>query len=338
MALMANQPRLTLFVLLICTQTLAQSNETRVTDFRKADSIAALYPGHSLKDLHLLTSKLTNGLPSDEEKFRAIYRWICDNISYDYALFVKSKQRQKQKFNNKQSLDAWNKKFTAEVFHVLATKQKTICTGYAYLLREMANYAELRCVIVHGYGRTSNANIGGDGVANHSWNAVMLRGQWYLCDATWSAGSCNSHTKEFEKSFDESYFLAKPSLFIHNHFPLDTAWLLLDNKPTLHQFLTQPLFYAGALQHNVINPYPETFNVYAEKGKPVTFSISGEKKITKGKLQIEDPVSSQSVSEPLQEDESGRYSIDHMFRSRGIHIVHIVLDDDYTLTYNVRVK
>ena len=32
------------------------------------------------------------------------------------------------------------------------------------------------------------ANVGGTGVANHSWNAVQLNSNWYLCDATWSSG------------------------------------------------------------------------------------------------------------------------------------------------------
>jgi hypothetical protein len=41
-------------------------------DYTKADSVAALYPNYSLKDLKSLANKLTKPLSTDVEKFRAI--------------------------------------------------------------------------------------------------------------------------------------------------------------------------------------------------------------------------------------------------------------------------
>jgi hypothetical protein len=78
------------------------------TDFKKADSIAALYSRYSLKDLKGLANKLTNALPTEEEKFRAIYRWVCNNIEYDYALYILNKQK-KKKIKSQSEMNEWNK-------------------------------------------------------------------------------------------------------------------------------------------------------------------------------------------------------------------------------------
>jgi uncharacterized protein YegL len=50
-------------------------------NFAKADSIAFKYHGFSLKKIEQLVDSLTNPLGTDVEKFRAIFRWITDNIS-----------------------------------------------------------------------------------------------------------------------------------------------------------------------------------------------------------------------------------------------------------------
>lgn len=209
------------------------------TDFRKADSIAGLYSHYSLKNPGKLATRLTTSLQTEEEKFRAIYRWVCDNIEYDYSLFLKNKQ--KLKLKDKEALADWNKNFSALVFKNLRDRQKTVCTGYAYLVKTLASHAGIKCVIVDGYGRTTQSNIAEPGTANHSWNAVRLNNKWYLCDPTWSSGAYDTRTSKFEKNFNEVYFLSDPSTFIRNHYPLNSDWILLKEKPTLHEFLTRPV-------------------------------------------------------------------------------------------------
>ena len=63
-----------------------------------------------------------------------------------------------------------------------------MCTGYAYLIKEMCFIADLDCEIIDGYARAFDANVNGLESLNHSWNAVKLNNKWYLCDATWSSG------------------------------------------------------------------------------------------------------------------------------------------------------
>jgi hypothetical protein len=316
----------------------SQVNDFMHTDFSRADSVAALYANHSLKDLTALADKLTRPFTSEEEKFRAIYKWVCDNIDFDYGLYV---AHTKGKLMNKKGaeLHQWNRQFTIRMFQTLRTKRRTVCTGYAYLVKELCQLAGIRCEMIDGYGRTAESNIRGTGVANHSWNAVRLHNKWYLCDATWSCGAYNRATGQFEKRFSEAYFLPDPSLFARNHYPLDTAWMLMNKKPSLIEFLNRPLIYNQAFKYQVQNIYPEVFDVMAEKGQPVTFQWETgiSEKIEQVELQVR---GARLFSEP-EMAESGKknsYRITHPFSSRGTHVVHVLINSQFAFSYTVHVR
>src|SRR5258706_2459615 len=171
----------TLIAILISVLNLSgQVEDFAGIDFRKADSIALLYPHHSLRDIRGLAEKLSRPLSSDAEKFRCIYLWVCFNIENDYILFQKNKLK-REKLKNPEELLQWNKKFSPIVFETLVKKHRTLCTGYAYLIRELALYAGLSCELIDGYGRSAKSNVGGQGIPNHTWNAVRLNNKWYLC-------------------------------------------------------------------------------------------------------------------------------------------------------------
>jgi transglutaminase/protease-like cytokinesis protein 3 len=327
-------------LLLISASLPAQLADFDNVDFEKADSVAALYPHHSLKNLNALANKLTTQFSKQEEKFRAIYTWVCLNIKNDYPLYITIKHK-REKLNGKPTeLREWNKKISKQVFDKLLRDHKTICTGYAYLIRELALHAGLSCKIIDGYGRTSQSNIGGKGTANHSWNVVQLNGKWYLCDATWSSGSIDNQAGVFVKKFDESYFLADPSLFIRNHYPLDTAWALLRDKSTLQEFLSRPLVYSGIYQYEIDQLFPETFDISATKGEVVSFGfrMSSDRIIGKVELKVNDLISSSSFFPSARKDSCGLYSIDHIFTTKGKYVVHILVDFNYLVSYTVTVR
>jgi hypothetical protein len=316
----------------------AQISDFNYTDFRKADSIAAQYSRVSLQDIRTLSHLLTTKLRTPQEKFRAIYKWVCDNIENDYSLYMKT-SRQRAKLKSDAEFRAWNKKFNDLVFRKLIAKQKTVCSGYAYLIRELALHAGMTCEIINGYGRTAVSNIGGKGLPNHTWNAIQLGGKWYLCDATWSSGAINLQESQFIPKFNEAYFLADPSLFIRNHYPLDSAWMLVRDKPSLHQFLTRPIVYSPVYDYNITEINPETFKASATLGEKfsIEFNVNG-KSIPKATLQMKGPRGLMSVAPQLYRSNSGLYAIDHVFASKGKHVVHVLLDDRYAFTYSVKVE
>src|SRR5579859_4401184 len=116
---------------LLTSNLFGQIRDFAQTDFSKADSVARLYPDHSLFDLKGLAEKLTSNLSTDVEKFRAIHQWVCFNIDNDYALYRINKVR-REKIKDPQVMKAWNKEFHDLVFDIMWQKKRTICTGYAY--------------------------------------------------------------------------------------------------------------------------------------------------------------------------------------------------------------
>lgn len=311
--------------------------DSLITNFRKADSLAALYKGHSLKDLNQLTNKLTLPLATEEEKFRAIYKWVCDNIVYDYQLNKKN-QHKREILKTPEKREAWNHAITTQVLRTLYEKQRTVCTGYAYLIKKMSLQAGIDCVIVDGYGRTAQANIGGEGRPNHSWNAVKLRGKWYLCDATWSSGAWDMQLNSFAKKYNDVYFLANPALFIRNHYPLDSAWALSTRKPALSEFLNGPIIYSDAYTWQLEEISPKTFEVITKKGEPFSVSFTASPAIDSVHFLVKGPGGVSHVYPTLQRNSDGFYELKHTFKSKGLYTVHVTVKENYLMTYSVLVK
>ncbi|RAW00639.1 transglutaminase domain-containing protein [Pseudochryseolinea flava] len=313
--------------------SLAQRSDFQQIDFSRADNMALRFPNHSLKNIKVLADKLTQGLTTDVEKFRALYRWVCDNIAYDYALFEKNRRLRAKQENTADDI-ARNKKFNAEVFRTLLEKHRTVCTGYAYLLRELCSHVGISCVIVDGYGRTANANIGGNGIPNHSWNAVQLHGKWYLSDPTWASGAVESQFHLFIKNYDDAYFLSDPNVFIQNHYPLDPQWTLLKtNTVTLNEFLNRPIIYSNAYHYQVDNPSPTRFNVAVRKGEEISFQFDSRHDFSQAALMVD----GKSIQHSF--DKKGlRYSTVQAFNNKGVHVVHLMIDNKSVLTYRVSVK
>ena len=60
----------------------------------------------------------------------------------------------------------------------------------------------------------------------HSWTALKLENEWFLCDPTWDAGINNYH----------KYFLLTATDFIDSHWPFDPLWQLLPQPISLRDF------------------------------------------------------------------------------------------------------
>jgi hypothetical protein len=305
--------------------------------YHQADSVAALYPHHSLSDLRLLAHKLTASLADSVVKFRAIYTWVCSNIQNDYHNFKVNESKREKFADDPEKLRLWNKKFSKQVVLTLVSKHKTICTGYAYLIRELSLHAGLPCEIINGYGRTSQSNIGGKGVANHSWNAVHLKGKWYLCDATWSSGVVDSYDGNFIKKYTDAYFLPKAELFAKNHYPLDTAWLLLKEHPTLQNFLDAPLAYHALFKYGIGKIYPEKFSLEAQKNTLLTFSFCIPPGIYPS-IEIQVIQSNHVLNTLSVTPANGMVQFEYDFTSKGLYIIHILFNKEAVLSYQVRIK
>lgn len=274
-----------LFIFLcISISTKSQISDFKNIKFDKADNIAKLLEGEHLQNLPLLTYNLTSKLNTDVEKFRAIYTWICTNIKGDYTMHRKVSRKRNQLKNDTISFLKWNKKYTKKVFKNLLKNKKTMCTGYAYLLKTMANIADIECKIIDGYGRNSTVNVSSLESLNHSWNAVKINNKWYLADATWSSGYMNDRGL-FIRNYNDGYFLTEPVLFAKNHFPIKQQWLL-NNVTTSSTFTNSPIFYSEAFKYKLLPKNFTKIDIIAKKNEEIFFKYKTLKNISDSKIEL----------------------------------------------------
>lgn len=93
-----------------------------------------------------------------------------------------------------------------------------------------------------GYGYSPEHPVTTRHQTNHAWNAVYLKGNWFLLDCTWGAGHLDTN-KTFQAKFTEFYFLTDPQAFVSSHFPYmdnnmveSMKWQLLKTPISLEKF------------------------------------------------------------------------------------------------------
>lgn len=317
----------------------SQVSDFKGINFAKANNTANSNKGKTLNDLPLLAYDLTNELTTDVEKFRAIYMWVCTNIESDYYFSLKNISNRKKYQNDSLKLRQWNESFRNESFERLLKKKKTICTGYAYLIKQLANLSNIECEIINGFGKTENFANNKTYLPNHSWNAVKINNKWYLCDATWSAGLFNSETSTFDFKYNDGYFLSDPELFSKNHFPLETPWFLYDTNLTVEKFHKAPLVYSNAFNEKVFPVTPETMKIETTINTEINFVLQKSEYVSINSVSLHAYSGNEiKIVAPKIEDCNGLIKFTHSFEKRGNYDVHIIVNNKIICTYVLAVK
>lgn len=97
---------------------------------------------------------------TDYQKIKAIYDYICSNITYDYV-----------NLND----DSYLLKHTA---YAALINKTAVCQGYATLFYRLSLESGVDTRVITG-----------DSGGPHAWNIVKLNGKYYNLDSTWDAGS-----------------------------------------------------------------------------------------------------------------------------------------------------
>lgn len=328
--------KLLLIFFFISNISFAQLSDFNTIDFTRADNIAKLNEGASLENLPVLAYNLTSKLTTEVEKFRAIHTWVCENIKGDANQFDTVTQKQRKFKNDSLGYIKWNNGFKKIAFKKLLKHKATMCTGYAYLIKELCFLANLECVIVDGYARTVDSNIDKLDSLNHSWNAVNLGDKWYLCDATWSSGFMTRNT--FIKDYNGGYFLADPILFAKSHYPLYKKWLLNDTLINT-KFVAGPLVYPEAFKQNITPVSPKQMSVEIKKNSEINFSFKSIKTISTDKISLIHVLKKRIKTLKIYDikNENGLIKFKHMFKHKGLHDVHLKINNDIVATYTINV-
>lgn len=204
--------------------------ELKAFDYTHADSIALHFPKKKYKTVTEIANALTDDLKTEQEKFRAIFRWITDNIEYNKSA---------------QSIVEADK---------IVRKNKAVCQGFSNLLKEMCNTVNIPCEVIAGYTKTEVKDINKSlKKTDHAWNCVQLHGTWYLVDVTWATSKYNIVTHKYMKEFDEHYFLTPPQRFILDHYPKDKKYQFLEKTVRKSAFSRWPVYYTDYFHFNIEN-------------------------------------------------------------------------------------
>ncbi len=326
-----------LIIVFISAISQAQISDFKSVNFKQADYNAKMNKGASLDNLPLLAHKLTSKLPTDVEKFRAIYTWVCQNITADINQQNKIFRKRKKYKNDSLGYIAWNNTYLKTTFKRLLEDKKTMCTGYAYLIKELSFLANIECEIVNGYGRSVASNIEALDIANHSWNAVKLNNKWYLTDATWSNGYIINST--FIEDYNDGYFLTDPILFSKSHYPIEKKWLLNGSTST-QTFVSSPLVYGETYEHKIIPMSPKEMNIEIGKNHEIQFSFKSLKTISTDSISLIKYVG--ITEQPLEiyniHHDAGLISFTYKFNHKGHYDIHVKINKDVVATYVINVS
>lgn len=138
---------------------------------------------------------------TDYQKIKAIYDYICSNITYDYDNLYD---------------DSYTLKHSS---YAALINKKAVCQGYASLFYRLALEAGIDARV-----------ISGDSNGPHAWNIVKIEGSYYNLDSTWDAGNTEyeyflknakdfpNHTRDAAyttAAFTSSYPIAATSYAVH---------------------------------------------------------------------------------------------------------------------------
>lgn len=140
------------------------------------------------EELQELSDQICADASTDKDKIDRIYRWVIENIEYDYSY-----DEPYQSFDVSKTLDT----------------RKGLCFDYANLFAALCRSQNIRCFVIDGYARH-------DSMVKHTWNRVYFDGSWWNADLTSDAISLQKgktlygfHQLESHDAPDEDYVITR---------------------------------------------------------------------------------------------------------------------------------
>ncbi|OGO86036.1 MAG: hypothetical protein A2Y22_08860 [Clostridiales bacterium GWD2_32_59] len=121
-----------------------------------------------------LAKKLTKDADNDEEKAKAIYKYIVKNIKYD-----------------SKKIKTISSNYVPDIDEVLKD-EKGICYDYSSLYAAMLRSVDVKAKLIKGYSKVTDVY--------HAWNEVYINGKWVIVDTTYDA---------YKEQHDRSYTFKK---------------------------------------------------------------------------------------------------------------------------------
>lgn len=230
-------------------------------------------------DIEKLSNDLTVPYTDDIYKLRAIFKWITNNIDYDYRFINSGKELKEPDCENETEHDCititreWEDNYLKKIL----LRKKAVADGYAKLLKKLCDLNYIQCEIISGYARTKPYQVGNNMPINHSWNAVMIDASWFYLDVTWAAGYCPEDEEtgrllKYVKDYKNYYWLSSFSRFSRNHYPKKGNFVE-QTSLTKEQFFMRPYYYSVEVLENLNEDVPATGVIKVKKGETIHFKF-----------------------------------------------------------------
>lgn len=199
-----------LFMLCLTAHVTAQNN-TLPTKRQKDFYSDGFYVSASGYDYAAIARQIVGDATKQYDKARLIYLWLCENISFDPKLELRTADR------------CWD-------------ARKAVCQGYCELFYRMAEAVGVKAKLVNGNAKRPRH---GEEDERHVWLSVATENGEILMDPTWGAGSyINGH---FVRLADPLlWFDVDPYWFVFTHYPQKKKHQHLRPEITPEQFATLP--------------------------------------------------------------------------------------------------
>ena len=314
-----------LLLIIFCTvisfscisQNLASKND-KVDEYVK--SLGAL----NNNNVATIADTITRGFAGKEDKARAIFYWVSNNISWDLKAM---------KANDNKNSDP-----------VLVVKfRKATGLGYSLLVQEMCSQANIRCLSVDGYTKNFPEEINNKpDEINHSWNVVQLGQspeQWFYIDAAKASGFADKKLNLFVKYFTSEYFFANKTLFNLNHYPNNAAWQLGGGPKNIKDFYALPVISNAAFEYGLQKLQPNTGFIKTKTKNVSTFSyVYNGKELSSITLIIGDSKKENNPL-PMNFSASGKIiSFSYQFKKEDEYPVKVLIDGKELISYYAEVS
>ncbi|NND62690.1 MAG: hypothetical protein HKN48_05805 [Flavobacteriaceae bacterium] len=140
-------------------------------DYERVDATIQLYPDR-FKSAEELSRFIERDFTSEENKVRAIYGWIINNVAYE------PEEYEKFNFNFKNFRERNEKEEKTRKKVIARTLQKgvAVCEGYAMLFERLCELQGISNYLVRGDIKSNFNDIGRSFKNSHMWNVAVIDG------------------------------------------------------------------------------------------------------------------------------------------------------------------
>ena len=275
-------------------------------------------------NLARIADTLTRKLADKEQKARAIFYWIANNIALDFKAIRANDQR---------------KSLPEDVIKL----RKATPLGFAKLFQEMSSLAGIRCLVVDGYVKKNTDDINNPmDESNHSWNVVQLGqspDEWYFVDVAKASGHTDKKLSSFTREFTSNYFFPDKALFNLDHFPENDAWQLGGGPKSRKDFYALPVIENAAYGIGLKKPVPSSGHIKTKTRNKVDFSFAYDTNtdITNVSLLIGEGKKMQKPEPMNFSVNKGVVNFTYQFKTEDIYHIKVMVDGKTVLEYMVEV-